>query len=80
MKPSKTLMQFERFCKQVDALKAAISECEITDQSRVSVLKTKLNSLDERIENTFSELSYKEHDENLEVFMKYHDEILNFSV
>ena len=63
MKPSKTLMQFERFCKQVDALKAAISECvcEITDQSRVLVLKTKINSLDERIENTFSELSFKEH-------------------
>ena len=58
MKPSKILMQFERFCKQVDALKTAISECEITDQSHVSVLKTKLNLLDERIENTFSKMPY----------------------
>ena len=73
MKPSKTLTQFENFCKQVDALKTAISECGITDQCRVSVLKTKLNSLDERIENTFSDLPHKEHDGNLEVFMTYQE-------
>ena len=71
MKPSKTLMQFERFCKQVNALKTTISECEIANQFRVLVLKTKLNSLDKKIENTFSELPYKEHDENFELFMKY---------
>ena len=63
-------MQFESFCKQVDALKTGISECGITDQCRASVLKTKLDPLDERIENTFSELPYKEHDENLEIFMR----------
>ena len=75
-------MQFDiwNFYKQVDALKIAISEFEITDQCRVLVLKTKLISLNERIENTFSELHYKEHDENLEAFMKYQDEISNLSV
>ena len=73
-------MQFNRVFKQINALKVAINQCEITEQNHVKILKNKLHSLKQNIQNAFSELSQVENDDYLETLLNYQDGILELGV
>lgn len=79
-KVSRAVTQFNRICKQIEALKTSVEKCEKSEQSRVKVLKEKLKSLEQNIENAFSDMSQIECDEFMETLLNFQDLILDLGV
>ena len=76
----KAEVQFNQVCKQIDTLKIEINNCEDTEQNHVKILKNKLYSLEQNIENAFSELSQIESYDYLETLLNYQNKILDLGV
>lgn len=79
-KISKNQSRFDLICREIDSFDANIKECDENDQARISVLRTKVQLYEKRLTDSFSDLSNMESDDNFEKYMKYQDNLLNWSV